>query len=70
MNQMPEPELFKSAPPKGDPNIDPTTKAARAIIDEEVAARIAKTERLRAARLARKAIEQPVTSTKKARRGG
>ncbi|RWB69724.1 hypothetical protein [Mesorhizobium sp.] len=67
---MPEPELSKSTPPKDDANIDATTKAVRAINDEEAAARTVKTERLRAARLAREAIEQPVTTTKKARQGG
>jgi len=68
MTQIPELELFKSTFPKDDGNVDPATKAMRAIIDEEVAARIAKTERLRAARLAREAVEEPATSTKKARR--
>lgn len=70
MKQTPEPELFKSAPPKDDANVDATTKAVRAIVDEEAAARIAKTERLRAARLAREAIEHPATSIKKAHEVG
>lgn len=70
MKQMSEPELFKSTPPRDDANVDATTKAVRAIIDQEAAARIAKTERLRAARLAREAIEHPATSPKRGRRGG
>lgn len=69
MKQVPQPELFKSTPPRDDANIDATTKAVRAIVDQEAAARIAKTERLRAARLAREAVEHPVTSPIKGRRG-
>lgn len=61
MKQMPEPELFKSMPSKDDASVDATTKAVRAIVDQEAAARIAKTERLRAARLAREGIEHPAS---------
>ncbi|MBP0574699.1 hypothetical protein J8J27_28725, partial [Mycobacterium tuberculosis] len=46
-------------PSKLETKSDATTRAARAIIDLEVAAREAKTERLRAARLARDAAAAP-----------
>ncbi|RUW00428.1 MULTISPECIES: hypothetical protein [unclassified Mesorhizobium] len=47
---MAETSVFK---PKGDAKSEATTKTARTIIEGEAAARQAKTERLRAARLAR-----------------
>jgi hypothetical protein len=59
---MAETSLFK---PKGDAKSEATAKTARAIVDGEAAARIAKTARLRAARLAREPIEGP---SKKAER--
>ncbi|MEW6630010.1 MAG: hypothetical protein AB1440_04000 [Pseudomonadota bacterium] len=62
---MPETGLFK---PKGDAKNEATTKTARAIIDGEAAARIAKTARLRAARLARGPVEEPAAKPKKASR--
>ena len=53
---MAETSVFK---PKGDAKSEATTKTARTIIDGEAAARQAKTERLRAARLARGPVEAP-----------
>ncbi|MDX8512642.1 hypothetical protein [Mesorhizobium captivum] len=53
---MAETGLFK---PKGDAKSEATTKTARTIIEGEAAARQAKTERLRAARLARGPVEAP-----------
>ncbi|WP_292475721.1 hypothetical protein [Mesorhizobium sp.] len=47
---MAETSVFK---PKGDAKSEATTKTARTIIEGEAAARQAKTERLRAARLPR-----------------
>lgn len=44
--------LFKPKPSRIETKADATTTAARAIIDSEAAARAAKTEKLRAARLA------------------
>ncbi|MDX8526330.1 hypothetical protein RFM68_17660 [Mesorhizobium sp. MSK_1335] len=52
--------------PKGDAKNEATTKTARAIIDNEAAARIAKTARLRAAREARgPVVVEPVKKAKK-----
>ncbi|MDG4884176.1 hypothetical protein [Mesorhizobium sp. WSM4884] len=51
---MAETSLFK---PKGDAKSEATARTARAIIEGEAAARQAKTERLRAARLARGQVE-------------
>jgi len=44
---------------------DVTTRVAREILDQETAARDAKTERLRAARLAREAAEASIPAAKK-----
>ncbi|MGX5805026.1 hypothetical protein ACWGS9_27780 [Bradyrhizobium sp. Arg314] len=52
---MADTNVFK---PKGDAKNEATTKTARAIIDSDAAARIAKTARLRAARLAREPVEE------------
>ncbi|MDG4854996.1 MULTISPECIES: hypothetical protein [unclassified Mesorhizobium] len=51
---MAETSVFK---PKGDAKSEATTKTARTIIEGEAVARQAKTERLRAARLARGPVE-------------
>ena len=51
---MAETGFFK---PKGDAKGEATTKTARTIIEGEAAARQAKTERLRAARLARSRLK-------------
>ena len=64
MKPMPDTGLFKPAPSRTEVKGDATTRVARQIIDLEAAARIAKTERLRAARLAQEA-EAPVAAPKK-----
>jgi len=68
MKRRSEPSLFKPKLSQSEIKVDATTRAARAIIDEEANARDAKTERLRAARLALEATEEPLVqkiSTKK-----
>lgn len=52
MKHIPEPGLFKPNPSRTEAKGDATSRVARQIVDLEAAARIAKTERLRAARLA------------------
>ncbi|MBZ9882927.1 hypothetical protein LB535_11240 [Mesorhizobium sp. CA10] len=59
---MADTNVFK---PKGDAKNEATTKTARAIIDSEAAARVAKTARLRKARLAQEPVEEPVKKAKK-----
>ena len=66
MKQIPDSGIFKPTPSRTEAKSDATTRAAREIIDSEAAARIAKTERLRAARLAREAVETPKPAPKKA----
>ena len=56
----------KRAPSRLDARAEATTKAARDIIGQEAAARIAKTERLRAARLAQEAAAPPPDAAKAA----
>ncbi|MDN5928671.1 MAG: hypothetical protein L0I29_16505 [Hyphomicrobiales bacterium] len=56
---IPVDKVFKPKPSQAELRVDATTRAARAIISEEVNARDAKTERLRAARLATEATEAP-----------
>jgi hypothetical protein len=72
MKRQPEPSLFKPKLSQSELKVDATTRAARAIISEEANARDVKTERLRAARLAREATEEPaeqkVSAKKKTRR--
>ena len=65
MKTMPEPGLFKPTPSRTDTKSDTTSRLARQIMDSEAAARIAKTERLRALRLAQEAAT-PVAAPKKA----
>jgi hypothetical protein len=61
--------VFKPSPSRHEAATDATTRAAREIIDSEKAARNAKTERLRTARLAREASgETPPPPAKKSRR--
>lgn len=48
-------KLFKIAPPRAETLMDKTTRAVRAILDEQTEKREVKTERLRKARLAREA---------------
>ncbi|MGN6772845.1 MAG: hypothetical protein ACTHJQ_23805 [Rhizobiaceae bacterium] len=52
-------DVFKPKPTASEKKGDVTTRAAQAIMHEEASARDAKTERLRAARLAREATEGP-----------
>jgi hypothetical protein len=68
MKRRSEPSLFKPKLSQSEIKVDATTRAARAIIDEEANARDAKTERLRAARLLQLSTEEPPvekTSAKK-----
>ena len=63
--------VFQPKPSKQETKADITTRTARQIMDSETAAREAKTERLRAARLAQEASVKPVAETetvKKVRR--
>lgn len=62
MRQTIEAGIFKPKPTQTETKSDATTKAARAILDQEAAARVAKTERLRAARLARQVPDAPPKS--------
>jgi hypothetical protein len=57
--------ILKSGPTAVEKKQDTTTKAARLIIDGEVAARKRKTERLRLARLAKEATGDAAPSTAK-----
>ncbi len=71
---IPVDNVFKPKPSQAELRVDATTRAAQAIISEEVNARDAKTERLRAARLALEATEEPLvqktSAKKKTRRKG
>jgi hypothetical protein len=63
--------VFQLKSSKQEAKADATTRVAREIIGGEASARKAKTERLRAARLAREATAKPVGATaKKVRRKG
>lgn len=69
MNQTLINTVFLPKPSKQEAKVDATTRLVRAIIDNEASAREAKTERLRAARLAQEAATKPVAETaKKVRR--
>ncbi len=57
--------VFKLKPSRQETKADTTTRAAREIIDSEASAREAKTQRLRAARLAIEAIDKPAPAAKK-----
>ncbi|MGO4841054.1 hypothetical protein AB4144_53255 [Rhizobiaceae sp. 2RAB30] len=70
MKHIPENGIFKPAPSRIEAKSDATTKAAQVILAGEEAARIAKTERLRAARLAQEATEGAVSVAKKKARKG
>jgi hypothetical protein len=56
--------VFKPKPTSGEAKSDTTTKVARQILDGERAAREAKTERLRLARLAKEAAEPVIAPPK------
>lgn len=62
--------VFQPKRSKQEAKADVTTRIAREIIDGESSAREAKTERLRAARLAQEATAEPVPETRKTRRKG
>jgi len=73
MRHQPVPEgIFKPKPTAGETKQDATTRAARQILDGEVAERERKTERLRQARLAMQAIEaaSPAASSPAKKRTG
>jgi hypothetical protein len=57
-----------SKPSKAEQKIDSTTRLVRSIIDGEAAKRKAKTERLRAERLAQEALAAPEPEPKKPQR--
>lgn len=57
--------VFQSKSSKQEAKADATTRLVRAIIDNEASVREAKTERLRAARLAQEAVAKPATETSK-----
>lgn len=59
--------IFKQSPTSGEKKGDATTRAAQEITDGETAAREAKTERLRQARLAKEAAEPIVVPKPKTR---
>jgi hypothetical protein len=65
MKSLPDNGLFKQVPSRTEAKTDTTSRVARQIQDLEAAARVAKTERLRAARLAQEA-EAPAALPKKA----
>ncbi|MBN9077990.1 MAG: hypothetical protein J0H84_17420 [Rhizobiales bacterium] len=56
---VPADNVFKPKLSHAELRVDATTRAAHAIMDEEASTRIAKTERLRAVRLAKEATEGP-----------
>jgi len=58
------PESIFKPRPTAEAKNDNTTRVAREIIDQEAAARLAKTNRLREARLVKEASEPPVEPKK------
>ncbi len=56
MNKSIPNDVFKPKPTRTESKDDTTSKAAKAIINDELAQRRAKTERLRQARLAQEAV--------------
>ena len=68
MKRKPADSLFKPTLSRAESKNDVTSRTARGIIDSEAAAMAAKTERLRAARLAAEAAAPP-PPPRKARRG-
>ncbi len=65
MNELPINTVFQPKSSKQEAKADVTTRVSREIMDSETAAREAKTERLRAARLVLKATANPVAETPK-----
>jgi len=68
MNQELINSVFTPIINKHETKADVTTRVAREIMDQEAAARAAKTERLRAARLAREAAEASMPAAPAARK--
>ncbi|MGE0500872.1 MAG: hypothetical protein AB7I79_04335 [Rhizobiaceae bacterium] len=66
MKATPNAGMLKPSASQREAKSDTTTKVAWQIIDGEAAARSAKTERLRAARLAQESTETPEPPKKKA----
>ena len=62
--------VFQARPSKQEAKADVTSRIAREIIDSEATARESKTERLRAARLAKEAAAKPTPEPRKTRRKG
>jgi hypothetical protein len=60
---IPIDNVFKPKPSQAELRVDATTRAAQAIMDEEASSREAKTERLRAARLAKEAAEESLVQS-------
>ncbi len=69
MPRNPDAKLFKPQPSRMEAKGDATTRAARQIMDSEAAAERAKTARLKAARLAREAVEAAAPPPAKPARG-
>jgi hypothetical protein len=64
MKSLPDTGLFKPVPSRTEAKTDTTSRVARQIQDLEARERAAKTERLRAARLAQEA-DRPAVPSKK-----
>jgi hypothetical protein len=60
--ENPADKVFKPRMSQSEIKVDATTRAARAIIKEEVSVREAKTERLRKARLAQENVDPAVSA--------
>jgi hypothetical protein len=67
MRRVPD-GVFKPTRSRTEAKSDVTTNTSRKIVESEAAARVAKTERLRAARFARDATENVVPLAKKKRK--
>ena len=65
MNELPINAVFQPRSSKQEAKADVTTRVSREIMDSETAAREAKTERLRAARLVLEATANPVAEKPK-----
>ncbi|RTM05185.1 MAG: hypothetical protein EKK31_15990 [Hyphomicrobiales bacterium] len=65
MKSLPDTGLFKPVPSRTEAKTDTTSRVARQILDLEAKTRTAKTERLRAARLAQEADAPPAAPPKK-----
>lgn len=65
MNETLAAAVFQPKASRQETKADTTTRAAWEIIDSEAAAREAKTQRLRAARLALEAADEPTPAAKK-----